>query len=194
MSRTRFAALATIGCLMLGSSAATADRPQGDVSIGLGIAALTGSAVQDWYGSNGYNISAGYRVGKGWKDEQTISLSYLKSSGKSFGAGATRFDSWLTGWTIGLTLRKRPTEENKLYFGYGGGLSLLGEKSSTNGFTTSRDTNPALEVHGVGGVALSDAVRLEIGYTQFLSSIHNPVTGDSSAAGGAFTFSMEGRF
>ena len=194
MSRTRFAALTIAACLMLGGSAATADRPQGDLSIGLGIAALTGGAVQDWYGSNGYSVSLGYRVSRGWKDEQIISLSYLKSSGKSFGAGAARFDSWLTDWTIGITFRKRPTDANKLYFGYGGGLCLLGEKSSTNGFTTSRDTNPALEAHAVGGVALSDAVHLELGYTQFLSSVHNPAGGGSSAAGGAFTFSMAGRF
>jgi len=194
MSTARFVAIAMLICLMLGGTQAIAQRSYGDFSVGVGIAALTGSSTQDWFGSSGYNVGVDYRVTRGSEDEQSVNLTYFKSSGQTLMVGSVPTDSWLSSWTAGITYRKRPTRDNKLYFGYGGGLCLMTEKGSTAGVTTSRNADPSLELHGLAGIALSDFVRLELGYTQYLRSVHNPVSGESASAGGAFTFTIGGRF
>jgi hypothetical protein len=194
MSRAQFVATAMAIGLILGGSAAIAQRSYGDFTVGVGIVALTGNTTQDWFGSSGYNVGVDYRVTRGYENEQSINLTYFKSSGQTLMVGSVPTDSWLSSWTAGMTYRKRPTRDNKLYFGYGGGLCLMTEKGSSAGVTTSRNADPSLELHGLAGVALSDFVRLELGYTQFLRSVHNPATGASSSAGGAFTFTIGGRF
>jgi hypothetical protein len=197
MLTARFVATAVAVGLILGGTQAVAQRGQrsyGDLSVDVGFAALTSNAAQDWYGSSGYNVGVEYRVAKGYEDEQSVSLNYFKSSGQTLMVGSVPTDNWLSSWAAGFTYRKKPTMENKLYFGYGGGLCLMTEKGSSAGVTTSRNSDPSLEMHGLAGVALSDFVRLELGYTQFLRSVHDPATGASSPAGGAFTFTIGGRF
>jgi hypothetical protein len=182
MITKRVIGLVMLTLLIVSTAALAEDAGMNNFSVKAGAYFPSSSTTRDNLGSTWLDVALGYKLPiSNRAAEQEIAVGYIKAPGRTIGGVDT--DAWMI--PVTYTYKARPTGNEKLYVGAGGGAYFSKVKGlNGSGVVTSgaSDSSTKFGLSALAGYNLSKSLSAEVGYTGIFGKLQNQNLGGFTVA------------